>query len=588
MNIWIARLGNENFNDTDLLEIKKITNECGLNSENVYRYTSHLVDYISFFTEKEKTNKTYNHEQGYLRAYSGLLASNTGCGTDFRHAKSLFMKTSLTEIATELAGQFALIEVDKNKFRCAIDAIGNHKVFYFTAADGTCYVTNYIHFLRPLKKKEINYQFLVDFIANGGTYGIESEEKDVFLIPASSELVWAKGSGLNINQYYSLDQMLNPEELSEISYKKVAEHFQNVAEYLASHHNLIVPLSGGYDSRMILKMFSERDLKSINTFTYPDHQYDLYLAKKIANSKHLQHIVLEVGDDIQTVDKLHRRAVDNYPFMSYSGLKSHQQKKEELNIQDWDKVHIRGNTAAHAVIKKLDYINISDGEKAIRMLAENRINSKILTGFGRENSIKNFETNYKEKYLDLYAQGKIVELSKIHFIYEKFGNHQGYRYSFSRTKNPEDLYFPFADRIFLKLILSSDVDTYIKEKYNSIHQKLYSQLNNCVIKQFPFTTGPHWDASKMEKKLFKIRNKHWKRVLTKIGIDKKKLSRKKQVEFIHSNLSSFEEIVHSYPKSGLWDYIDRDIFIYWLSSKELAMKNLKPIQRVLPYLKIGI
>ena len=588
MNIWIARLGNENFNDTDLLELKKITNECGLNSENVYRYTAHMVDYVSFFAEKEKTKKTYNHKQGYLRAYSGLLASNTGCGTDFRHAKSLFMKSSLAEIATELAGQFALIEVNNNKFRCASDAVGNHKVFYFTAADGSCYVTNYIHFLRPFKKKEVNYQFLVDFIANGGTYGIESEEKNVFLIPASSELVWTNGSGLNINQYYSLDQMLNPEELSEISCKKVAEHFQNVAEYLASNHNLIVPLSGGYDSRMILKMFSERDLKSITTFTYPDHQYDLHIAKKIARNRQLEHIVLNSRKGLQTIDKIHKRTVANYPFMSYSGINSYQLNTKEYKLQDYGNVHVRGNTAVHAAIKKLDYINIRDGEKAIRMLAENRINSKILTGFGKESSIKNFEKNYKEKYLDLHTHGIKVELSKLHFIYEKFGNHQGYRYSFSRTKNPEDLYFPFADRIFLKLILSSDVDSYIKQKKNSIHHKLYSQLNNCVIKQFPFASGPHWDASKMEKKLFKIRNKHWKRVLTKIGIDKKKLSRKKQVEFIHSNLSSFEEIVHSYPKSGLWDYIDRDIFIYWLSSKELAMKNLKPIQRVLPYLKIGI
>ncbi|MCC5931461.1 MAG: hypothetical protein JJU28_19595 [Cyclobacteriaceae bacterium] len=339
---------------------------------------------------------------------------------------------------------------------------------------------------------------------------------------------------------------------------------------------------------MILKMFRDKDLKNITTFTYSDHPYDMYLAKKVAHSKQLKHIEMKSVGELLSAEELHERVADNYPFISYSGVFAHQLNKDKYDLEDWDKVHIRGNTAVHAAIRKLNHLNVNDGEKAIRMLAENRVNSKLLNDFGRENSIKNFEKNYKEKYLNLYSKHENVHITKLHYIYEKFGNHQGYRYSFSRTGKPEDIYFPFADRSFLKLILSSEIDQYIKQDKNSIHHKLFSELDGCEIKKFPFSSGPHWDASKLERKIFRLRNKLKKRILAKIGIDDKKLSRQKQAEFMAANLPYFKEVVHSNPNSGLWDYIDRTNFTNWTSSEELAMKNMKPILRVIPYLKLGI
>jgi asparagine synthetase B (glutamine-hydrolysing) len=588
MNLWIAKLntpGGITINDTHKLN-KILFKRFQTTTEN-FEYKTKYIHYISFIVDSKKIIRQYNYQNGRLYSYSGLIVEKQTGNNDYRNAKNLSDKSlELPEIAKSVNGQFALIDSTETQFRCVVDAIGMHKVFYFKCPQGEIYVSNYLPFIQNLKESDINLPFLINFINNGGTYGYSSIEKNVFTLPENGVLLWTKENGLVITSYEDFKEFYLPSKI--ISLSELVTEFNCEASYLSEKHNILIPLSGGFDSRTVLNMFSGKNSNNITTFTYPDHPYDLKIAKKISHNNDIAHVELK-PQQIPDVDELHKFIIKNYPLACYSSVFDYLFYEQKQKIRGWDKVEIRGNGGDTDLgIKKFGDLSKVNGQQAIQILAKKLINNDLLTEYGEQVSIQNFTDHYSKKYLELSLEVPGFNLPTAHFIFERFASYQGHKYSAYIFDGQNDIYLPFADRDYIKLLFSSDTTQLMRGKNGSIHHQLTNQLINGHIKPIPFTTSVHWNANKFDRGKYLLKRRYIDKFLSKIQYEKMKYSNHVRLSFLNTNAEHFKDVIHSYPNSGIWEYIDLEKLTRVFDNPKKLSKSMKPIFRIVPLLKEGI
>ncbi|MCC5905215.1 MAG: hypothetical protein JJU13_03335 [Balneolaceae bacterium] len=492
----------------------------------------------------------------------------------------------LSAVAKNVNGQFALIGSTETQFRCVVDAIGMHKVFYFECPQGEIYVSNYLPFIQYFKQNDINLPFLINFINNGGTYGYSSIEKNVFTLPENGELLWTQENGLKITSYEDFKDFFLLSK--NISAPELAFELNIESAYLSEKHNILIPLSGGYDSRTVLNMFSGKNTHNITTFSYPDHPYDLKIAKKVAHEYGITHVELK-PQQIPDVDDLHEFVIKNYPLACYSSVFDYLFYQQKQNIRGWDKVEIRGNGGDTDLgIKKFGDLSKVEGEQAIKILAKKLIKHDLLTEYGEQVSNQNFTEHYTKKYLELCLNVPDFNLPTAHFIFERFASYQGHKYSSYIFEGQNDLFLPFADRDYIKLLFSSETKQLMREKNGSIHHELTNYLLNGQTKPIPFTKNVHWNANKFNRIKYHIKRKFIDKALAKINIEQIKYSSIVRRDFLNTHSDHFQDVIHSYPNSEIWDYIDREKIIHVFDTPELLSKSMKSIFRIVPLLKEGI
>ncbi len=588
MNLWIAGLNTpagfskEQTNDLTEILLKRLQT-----FPKKFEYQKKHVHYISFTIDTSPSERQYNYQNGRLSSYSGLIIDKHGHNNDYRNAKSLpNRKQKLSEIAKDLSGQFALVESTEDEFRCVVDAVGIYKVFYYESSQGDIYVSNYLPFIQLFKKVEKHLPFLIDFINNGGTYGYSTIEKNVFTLPENGELLWTKENGLTITSYENFKDFFLPSK--KISLSELAFELANESAYLSEKHEVLLPLSGGFDSRTILNMFSGKNSRNITAFTYPDHPYDLKIAKKISGEFGISHVELK-PKKIPDVDKLHKFAIKNFPLACYSTVFDYLFYDQKQTLYNWDKVEIRGNGGDTDLgIKKFGNLAQIPGDQAIQILAKKLINTNLLTQYGVEISKKSFIDHYSGKYLDLISEIPAFNLSTAHFIFERFASYQGHKYSPYILEGKNDLFLPFADRDYIKLLFSSASDQLLRGKKDSIHHQLTTYFTNGHTKPTPFTTSVHWNATKFDRIKYHLKRKYIDKTLAKLHFNQQKFSSKIRLEFLYKNASQFQDVIYSCPKSDIWEYIDRKKMIRVFENPEKLSQNMKSIFRVVPLLKEGI
>src|SRR5690606_15377611 len=104
-----------------------------------------------------------------------------------------------------------------------------------------------------------------------------------------------KEGKLVTSQYTSLKETLYPKRPFDENLNQTVRSFKNSAEYLRRYHEVVVPLSGGFDSRVVLAMFWASQGRAIHTLTYNrQSNLDFIIASKLSKDFQIQHVKISL------------------------------------------------------------------------------------------------------------------------------------------------------------------------------------------------------------------------------------------------------------------------------------------------------
>ena len=234
---------------------------------------------FSWFTKDNIQCKGYYHLYGKYYEKSNLPSVWGGVRT----------KKDFISILTRVNGCFdVIIETEQTLF-CAVDRLRSFPLFY-TIKNKTLYLSDDIYWIKnETNYKEINELNKEEFRLTGYVTGDETLVNNIYQLQAGEYLVWdKKKKELKTDFYfeYKYKEFFkeDEEQLLEKLEKVHIDVFQRLIESL-NGRQAVIPLSGGYDSRLIAVMLKKLGYENILCFTYGRKgNKESELSRKVAKS----------------------------------------------------------------------------------------------------------------------------------------------------------------------------------------------------------------------------------------------------------------------------------------------------------------
>lgn len=170
----------------------------------------------------------------------------------------------------DLAGFFSLVKHEDNKVFAAVDHIRSRPLFYAVNEQGF-YLSDSAEWVRQQVNDTVMDEFAkAEFQLTGYVTGRDTLYKHVKQLQAGECLVYADHT-LAVERYYSFEHS-EPVDYSEAALLAELDvvakaSIQRLISY-ANGRQIVIPLSGGYDSRLIAALLKEANYDNILTFTY--------------------------------------------------------------------------------------------------------------------------------------------------------------------------------------------------------------------------------------------------------------------------------------------------------------------------------
>ena len=186
-------------------------------------------------------------------------------GKLYTDAKDFDKETEIDIFIYQLQGAFAIIQIDKSQISAYTDTIASFPLFY-KIKDDTVYLSDFPN----VGSSETNFHN-PDFTKIYCTQSDETLLKDWKSIPA--------GQVLNLNlesnevrreryfKHYS-EEKHRADKNTEERFKEIVDDWAKQIISFANGRDIWIPLSGGYDSRLILSTLYKNNAPNLHAYTY--------------------------------------------------------------------------------------------------------------------------------------------------------------------------------------------------------------------------------------------------------------------------------------------------------------------------------
>jgi asparagine synthase (glutamine-hydrolysing) len=211
-----------------------------------------------------------------------------------------FYQTGHLNCLKDLNGSFAAALYDNKTDTLLLinDRYGTIKMFYYYDKNCFCFAPKIRPLLELGVKKMIKKDALFDFFIFGFLLGEKTFFEDIFQLPPATILEFSKGN-LRLSQYWDYEFDCNnydtrPREQLIDELGRLWE--KSVERRIIKGKKIIIPLSGGFDSRAILAAalkYSSKD--DIITFTFGEKgSFDFEIGNMIAQKTGIENVSLGV------------------------------------------------------------------------------------------------------------------------------------------------------------------------------------------------------------------------------------------------------------------------------------------------------
>ncbi len=212
---------------------------------------------------------------------------------------------TLTDFHTKLKeanGVFSVIIKTKNETFVAVDKTRFFPLFY-TIINGKFHISDDAFYLiKKLKNPQINNPQLAIFKASGYTLNNNTLISDIKQIIPSQFISFSKNEIIDSGSFFSYTTHKTSELNYDLLKKEASNHFENTFKRLITSLNgkqVALPLSGGYDSRLIATMLKKHNYKNVICFTYGrKNNKEIENSRKTAEILGYKWIFVEYNDEI--------------------------------------------------------------------------------------------------------------------------------------------------------------------------------------------------------------------------------------------------------------------------------------------------
>ena len=489
MNIWILKYSKSGF-------LPDFINKAVGVSETISQLEHHTIvekaigDFhlISIVTKFEKSQKKYiQFSNDLVSGYSGLLIGKDSINIDLRDIKNVFVDN-----LESYSGQFSLFNIHPDKFECVVDNFGFHKVFYFKIEDDI-YVSNSMDLLKQTGLLVPDRtQMVLDLITSRfGVYpGYETLFENVFTLPEYGK-IQIDSDGLSVSSRKNINELLQPNRSFEDQLNLVVNEFKNNAAYLRTYHHTVVPLSGGFDGRLILSFFYNTTGKPLETMTYNRAGYlDFLIAGSLSKKFNVPHKKINIPTQLKdfeiAVSEFQNSTNDPFYFTFVKA------SKKFYKADNCFKVSLGGNGAdtdwefGEKHLKSIDKSNFKSFVKSYSIFITKH--TLVDEDFSKQMADK-LEKYFLNKYAIFDNHPDFMKLLASAFFHlERFRGRQGFLYTQESNKN-HDVFAPFATESFNKLVFLANKNQLQRPLKQGINYRIYSTITEGKVPWAPVLTA---------------------------------------------------------------------------------------------------
>ena len=230
--------------------------------------------------------------KGYIYGEDEIIT-----GKDLAHYfKNVDSSSSLSRLLENANGYFAVVIDTPTELYAAVDRVCSTHIFY-RICESIEVGDSYKGFIA--KSSRVNNSAVKSFLASGYVHGQDTLLEDVYQIPAGGVLTICKDNrAVKIRQYFSYLPTVDAEQKPRNELLKELHRihllvFERMVKSL-NGKQVVVPLSGGYDSRLIIEMLAHFNHRNVLCVTWGAEEYwQVKIARDTAKSMGMEWLRVE-------------------------------------------------------------------------------------------------------------------------------------------------------------------------------------------------------------------------------------------------------------------------------------------------------
>ena len=201
----------------------------------------------------------------------------------------------------ETNGIFSVVVIVKEQVFIASDTSRMFPLFYYKK-DETLSISDDIIFLKnKFNVNEIDKQAASEFKSAGYTIGNKTLLKNVFQLQSSEYIIFNNNEIKNNGFFFSYSVKKYNKASFDEQYQQIVNSFENTFKRMIKTLNgrhVTLPLSGGYDSRLIAAMLKKFDYDNVTCFTYgKKDNFEVSISKAVAKQLSYKWIFIEYDEN---------------------------------------------------------------------------------------------------------------------------------------------------------------------------------------------------------------------------------------------------------------------------------------------------
>lgn len=197
----------------------------------------------------------------------------------------------------EINGIFTVLLKLENKIFIACDITRIFSLFY-SHKNGELFISDNIDYLKEkINISEIDQQASEEFLASGFTIGKKTLLRNIYQLQSSEYIFFDNNSIIDQGFYFSYATKNTNSKPFELLKEQAINSFENSFKRLIKSLNnrqVVIPLSGGYDSRLIAVMLKKYNYNNVVCFTYgKKDNIEIENSKKTAKALNYKWIFIE-------------------------------------------------------------------------------------------------------------------------------------------------------------------------------------------------------------------------------------------------------------------------------------------------------
>lgn len=185
----------------------------------------------------------------------------------------------------KLNGNFSAVIHIKDKIFLIVDKLRSYPLFYYQSEDNI-YICDIGENMLNFLPKKLNRMAVYELLSLG-YLSFDTLIENVYSVNAGSYVVIEPNHNVDIFLYFSYifdKKQINKEELFNLSSKRLEDGFRKIQNTIGKH-TILLPLSGGYDSRLVACLCKKAGLDNVICFTYGiKDSFDVVFSKKVADA----------------------------------------------------------------------------------------------------------------------------------------------------------------------------------------------------------------------------------------------------------------------------------------------------------------